>query len=262
MYLQTHADYLKANRLVLQPRGGAARARRRRALQGLGADPDPSNPIFDPAVEQWRSLIAQYAGGIPVNFLLAWVQRESAGNPCSYTSLRESGIFQLMPGQNMQQGGTTEGELRAACSGSSQQATRQLTDDELKRQVVSGIQYIQWARQMAHTLLSQAGVTWDESSPSFWAVVKLVFNYPGYIPQWLANATQQLGHPPADWNEFTSTINGYQSVLSNAAWVGSYGSGGGGIVDQFSNMSPTTKALIVGGITVAAVLLWNRKKRR
>lgn len=236
-------------------RSGGARGPSRYALQGLG---DDAQPVFNPSVEQWRSMLEKYASGMPVPFLLAWLQKESNGNPCSYTSLHESGIFQLMPGQNMQAGGTTEGELRAACIGASQQASRQLTGAELERQVESGVQYVQWARAQAHAILDAAGVKWDESSPSFWQLVKLVFNYPAPIPGWLANATAVLGRPPADWAEFRSTITGYSSVLDNAEWVGSFGIGGGGVL---SSLSPNSKTvLVVGGVLLTLLVL--RKKRR
>ncbi len=211
-----------------------ARRARRSAVRPMGDSTIPtivgSTVTFDAATEKWRDLVTRYAGDLPINFLLAWIQYESSGNPCDYTYLHESGIFQLMPPDNTNIGGTSEAALRAACSGSSNQATRPLTDDERKEQVVSGIKYVNWARGVAHSKLDAAGVTWDESTPDFWMMVKQVFNLPGPIAGWLSNATAQLGHPPATWGEMRSTITESSrdaDVLNNAEWVGAFGGGGG-----------------------------------
>lgn len=212
---------------------------------------DAAGTTFPASVEQWRDRVTSAAGDLPVEWLLAWIAKESGGNPCSYTQYRESGIFQLMPGSNMAAGNTTEAELRAACTGSSQKATRQLTSDELDVQVQSGIDYIDnYARPTAHRFLDAAGANWPESTADFWTMVKMVFNLPGPIAGWLANATTQLGHPPATWAELRSTINGYAVPLDNAEWVGAYGDGGG------SGTSSTNTLLLVGGLAAIAFLTW------
>lgn len=200
---------------------------------------------FPSSVEQWRPLVTAYAGGIPVDFLLAWIQKESGGDPCSYTSLRESGIFQLMPPDNTNVGGTSEAALRAQCSGGSHSQTRPLTDAEAQLQVQSGIRYINYAIDQAQQKLNAAGVSWPRSSTSFWQMVKLVFNYPGPIVGWLNAATQKLGHPPVDWDEFRGTISGYAGVLDNAEWVGARANP--------SALGDLTLPLILGG---GLAVLW------
>ncbi len=220
---------------------------------------DAAAPGFSAAVEAWRPLVTKNAGDLPVNFLMAWISRESGGDPCSYTTLRESGIFQLMPPDNTNIGGTTEAALRAACSGGSHSQTRPLTEEESNLQVQSGVKYVNYARAVAHKLLDAAGVTWDETTGDFWSVVKLVFNYPGYIPGWLANATQQLGHPPTSWNEFVSTISGYVDILNNAGWVGAYGAGGGSLLNLTSDQ---TTVLLLGGLALAVILVFKKPRRR
>jgi hypothetical protein len=194
---------------------------------------------FSPAVEIWRSVIEQYAGDLPVEFLLAWIQRESAGNPCSYTSMHESGIFQLMPPDNTDQGGTSEAALRTACIGSSQQMSHALTDAEIQEQVVSGIRYVNYVRAVAHHKLDAAGVNWPETSADFWKVVKLQHAYPGPTAGWLASR-------PATWADMRSNISGYSSVLDNAEWVGAYGEGGG------SSLGGWGSAIL--GVAIAAAL--------
>lgn len=208
-------------------------------------------PFFHDSVEYWRSLVEKYAGSIPVPFLLAWMQRESDGNPCSYTTMRESGLFQLMPPDNTDQGGTTEAALRAACVGSTQQTSRDLTDDEKNEQIRSGVQYVNVMRDRAHAKLRAAGLDWSESSPDFWRMVKLQHAYPGPTATWLTAATTKLGRPPATWDEFRSAINGYATVLDNAEWVGGYGIGGG---------TNTTALLALGGLALAGFLLWRSRR--
>jgi hypothetical protein len=186
---------------------------------------DGTSP-FQASTEAWRPLIERMAGDLPVEWLMAWDDRESGGNACSYTIYGEAGIFQLMPPDNIAQAGTTVAALRAACSGSSQSG-RALTAAEANEQVRSGVQYANYVRQLAHAKLDAAGVTWSERSPDFWQFAKLQHAYPGPTAGWLAQAKAELGHAPRSWQEFRSTISGYTDVLDNAEWVGAFGAGGG-----------------------------------
>lgn len=205
---------------------------------------------FPIAVEQWRPLLRRYGAGIPIDFLLAWIQRESGGNPCSYTTLRESGIWQLMPPDNTNTAGTTEAALRAACVGTTQQIARALTSAEADLQVSSGIRYVRAMIAAAKRKLAAAGVTWPETNSSFWAFVKLQHAYPGPSQGWLTAAKAQLGRAPRDFAELRSTISGYSSVLENAAWVGSFGAGGAG-----SALGP----LLLAGGAALLYYLWERR---
>lgn len=170
---------------------------------------------------------------------------------CSYTSMRESGLFQLMPGDNMNDGGTTEALLRPACSG--QTITRPFTDSEIREQMVSFARYLDKLIERAQAKLSAAGVDWPPGTPSFWMFVKLQHAYPGPSLGWLRGATQQLGHPPSDFAQMRSTVSGYASVLENAAWVGQFGGASGEI-------PVVTLALVAG----AGLLyyLWRRRRSR
>jgi hypothetical protein len=181
---------------------------------------------FPARVEAWRPLLAQYAGDIPVDFLLAWVQRESNGNVCSYTRLRESGIFQLMPPDNTNAGGTTEAALRTSCIGNTQLRLRPATPAENTLQVTSGIRYVEYARARTRAKLAAAGATWSESSPDFWMAVKLYHALPSAL-NYLQTYTKIYGRPPRNWAEFTSVIPSADTRslawLENARWVGSFG---------------------------------------
>ena len=230
-------------------------------MHGLGACEGgqqwAANNNAYPSVEQWRDLVTQMAGDLPPEFLLAWIACESGGNPCSYTSMGEAGLFQLMPPDNINTAGTTVAALRAACVGNTQQRARALTDDEKYEQVRSGIQYVNAMRQVAHNKLDAAGVDWPEDSADFWRFTKLQHAYPGPSARWLANATQQLGHPPASWAEMRSTIpGGYQGVLDNAEWVGTFGEGGGSVLSSLTS-SPES---ILWWLALGGVAWWAYKR--
>lgn len=189
---------------------------------------------FPTSVLQWKPLLYRYAS-IPgvdqvqlVNFLLGWIKIESGGNPCSYTSLRESGIIQLMPPDNTNVAGTTEAALRVACVPGTQMLARSLTSAEAQLQIVSGMRYVQYVFDQARKKLAAAGASWPTSSRDFWSMVKLGHAYPAPIAGWLAQATAKYGRPPRSWAEFRSAISGYQSVLDNAERTGAYATGGGG----------------------------------
>lgn len=218
--------------------------------------------MFPAMVEYWRGPLTPYASDLPMDFLLAWIQRESGGNPCSYTTLRESGIFQLMPPDNTNTGGTTEAALRAACSGSSQSMARQLTDAEIDEQVRSGIQYVQAMRAAAHRKLDAAGVPWGEDTADFWKIVKLQHAYPGPTATWLNAATQALGRAPANWDEMVQygvPAGGYQGVIDNANWVGSYGVG---FFSRLADSPGSILGFVVGLAGFAGIWYWMRSKRK
>lgn len=201
-------------------------------------------PIMATNVLRWAPLLEKYRGTIPLQYLFAWIQKESNGNPCSYTTLRESGIFQLMYPGNLNEGGTTEEKLRAACVGTTQQASRPLTAAETEEQVRSGIQYVNAAKAYARKY-----VDWPESNPDFWKMVKMVHVAPARVKQYAPGAKSWAefraraaagGNTPANW-------------LDNADWVGSYGVGAGGV---------STAALVLVGLAAVGAVFYLRSRRR
>ncbi len=192
------------------------------------------------------------AGG--ADFWLAWIQRESGGNPCSYTSLRESGLFQLMPPDNTGRGGTTEQLLRAACVAGSQSASRPLTEADVREQMVSFQRYLAYITDRAIAKLAAAGVTWSKDSPDFWKMVKFQHTLPGPTAAWLSMATRALGRPPSSWDEMApyATMAGIPAKwVENASWVGSFGRGG---------EIPVVLAAIAVGSAVM-YYLWRKRRR-
>lgn len=210
---------------------------RRLPLHGLG-DTAVGAP-FPASVMAWSDLVDAYRNGVPLNFLLAWIWKESNGNPCSYTSLHESGIYQLMAGDNLNTAGTTEAAIHPVppCSPGVQTTAyySSLNDDQRLEQVKSGMRYIEAMRQKTAQQLATYGYDWDETMPSFWQMVKMQHVAPAVITANLQQMTDALNHVPANWAEWRSAgpmWNGYPvpaSWLDNAETVGAFGIGGGGI---------------------------------
>ena len=105
------------------------------------------------------------------------------------------------------------------CNG--QNCTRDLTADEAKIQVTSGIAYVKSCRDRARNQLQQQGLTWDEAGSDFWSLVKMQHNLPSipvkYIPLL----------KPFSWEDFKNGViknepkyNG-SSIFSNAEDIGS-----------------------------------------
>jgi hypothetical protein len=112
-------------------------------VAGLGtavpAAAQPATRTFPAPVEVWRSLIELEAAGsgVPIEFLLSWVQHESYGNPCSLGIPGvEAGIAQTYHPDDDRFGATFD-QLRAACVPDTQTLARPLTADEKDLQVKS-----------------------------------------------------------------------------------------------------------------------------
>lgn len=218
---------------------------------------------FSPTTEQWRDLVTSMAGDLPINFLMAWIDKESGGNPCDATSLQEYGIFQLMSPDNIATAGTTVAQMHPAppCVAGNVRTISSfsaLTSDQANEQVRAGIQYVNAARTRAHQMLDAAGYTdgWTENDASFWQMVKMVFNGPAAVPASLLNATAQLGTNPSDWATWRSTVTTIPSSwLDNAEQVGAYGAGGGSV---FSSLTSPMSLLVIGGALALFAYLWRR----
>lgn len=220
-----------------------------------------------PQVEAWRDLVEELAGDLPVEFLLAWIGWESGGDPCSWTSYQEAGIFQLMPPDNLTQGGTTMAMMHpvppcGASSGSPRSSRSALPDDVAREQVRAGVQYVNYCRNYVRGKLSTYGYTWDESDYGFWALVKMVHALPSVVGKMLqAGIDGSGGDHPADWE----TIKRYAfaqgvvntTLTTNAESVGQYGAGGGSVLDSLGGSSGM---LGIAALTFGLWYLWKRVK--
>jgi hypothetical protein len=181
--------------------------------------PAPARPY---GVESWRPLVAEMAGDIPVEVLLRWIKHESGGNPCSTGKIVngasiENGLFQLYSPDDDHI--ATPAQLHGSfCSG--QKVLRDLSLDEARIQVASGIAYVRNCRERARAQLKQGGVEWDETGSDFWSLVKMQHNLPSvpktYIPKL----------HPSSWSEFKEGVikarpdYGKSTIFSNAEDIG------------------------------------------
>jgi hypothetical protein len=160
---------------------------------------------FAPQVEQWRPLLSRFGSDLPTNFLLAWLAKESGGNPCAVGIAGvEAGLFQTFHPEDDRFGASFD-QLRAACSGGSQSLARALTPDEAALQVLSGTNLVRSFRNTARAQLAQVGGRWGEGSTDFWSLVKLQHALPavaGMLPQ----ITQRLGRAPSGFGEFHQQV--------------------------------------------------------
>jgi exosome complex component RRP41 len=183
--------------------------------------PAPKRPY---GVESWRPLVTEMAGDIPVEVLLRWIKHESGGNPCSTGAPAktgggsiENGIFQLYSPDDDHL--ATPAQLHGSfCSG--QTCTRDLTLDEARIQVASGIAYVRICRDRARAQLKQAGVTWDEAGTDFWSLVKMQHNLPSVPKQYIPKLR------PSSWSEFKQGVLKAQpnyaktTIFTNAEDIG------------------------------------------
>ena len=183
--------------------------------------PAPKRPY---GVESWRPLVTEMAGDIPVEVLLRWIKHESGGNPCSTGAPAktgggsiENGIFQLYSPDDDHL--ATPAQLHGSfCSG--QTCTRDLTLEEARIQVASGIAYVRICRDRARAQLKQAGVTWDEAGTDFWSLVKMQHNLPSVPKQYIPKLR------PSSWSEFKQGVLKAQpnyaktTIFTNAEDIG------------------------------------------
>lgn len=203
---------------------------------------------FQASVEQWRALASQYAADAPTDFMLDWISKESSGNRCNLTTsagFSEVGLFQLDAG-NAAMGGVDLGTLRNGCTG---QTDTSGTSDDLTLAMSSGVDYIKALKALVHQRLSSAGTDWDESTPDFWALVRLCHAAgTGAMASWLGAATANLGRGPANWDEFVSA-----SGASGNHWIAvsaENGSWGAGFAPTFLDtiLGANSSWLVVAGL--------------
>jgi hypothetical protein len=170
--------------------------------------PPPKRPY---GVESWRPLVTEMAGDMPVEVLLRWIKRESGGNPCATGKIVngqsiENGLFQLYSPDDDHL--ATPAQLHGSfCSG--QTCTRDLTLDEARIQVASGLAYVRNCRDRARAQLKQAGVTWDENGKDFWSLVKMQHNLPSVPKQYIPQLR------PSSWSDFKQGVLKAQPNYAN-----------------------------------------------
>jgi hypothetical protein len=189
-----------------------------------------------------RSLAAAY--GIPVAFVLSWIQHESGGNPCavgnagavdSKGQALETGILQLMSPGDIQLAGTTVAEMRVNCSANlhsgldiEQKPLRPLTSDEMKIHAGKSLDYIAAVTRIVDGSFARHGVSWPKTSTDYWTMVKAYHAGQGIPTAGLDASVKGLGHAPSSWAEFKQGIenllaSGQRPLgLTRERWQGAF----------------------------------------
>jgi hypothetical protein len=240
----------------------------------------PAIPIFSGQIEQWRPMIQAVAPELPINFMLAWLKKESGGNPCA-TGIPgvEAGIGQTYHPDDDKYGATFA-QLRAACAGGSQQQARPLTEDEKALQVTDFVNRVRAAVAGAQQDAAAVGLQWGFNTADFWSLVKSKHGLPVIGTQLLPLVTQQLGRPPTGWSEFHSVVqqipassmpqpvaryaaspstsgraNRLEDIMANAEDTGQYGGG-------FVTVNNLLKIMILGAGAWGFYQLFKALRRR
>lgn len=163
---------------------------------------------FSPTVEQWRNVLAPRARalGIPLDFLLAWLQIESGGNPCSVGFHGEQdpndGLFKFEAGISQAffsaltraqlfattVQGVSLTTLRAPCVGDTQRQARSLTAAEIAANVNLFLADVTRKINVARQQVGVTRVNWPTTSEDFWMLVKLQHGLPCVSRSFLAPA--------------------------------------------------------------------------
>lgn len=187
---------------------------------------------FSRSVEVWRPLAERYVNDAPTDFLLDWIRGESGGNRCNLTTsagFPEVGLFQL-DSSNASAAGIDQDVLRQGCSGSTDNGS----DADRELAMSSGVAYINYLKQLAHSRLQIFGTDWSESDPGFWAFVRYHFSAgTGAAQSALSRATSALGHAPSSWTELVAygspSAHWAEVATANGEFARGWTGGGGTI---------------------------------
>lgn len=172
------------------------------------------------SVEKWRPLVAKHNNNLPIEFLLAWIAKESGGNPASLGAITEVGIFQIDMQDGPRYGGTLESLHRNFAAPSSQTLLRPLTDAEKVLQVTTGVAMVADYRDRSRARLAEVYANWPEGSSDFWSLVKWHHNLPAYTKPLLRDYVAANGAPPGTFDAWAAWVNGGDrpSYVSERYW--------------------------------------------
>lgn len=262
----------------------------RRPAMGMGDVALPTLPgVFRASAEQWRGDLERAAPDIPTNFLVAWLDLESGGNPCSTgfvppSGKDEAGIWQTMHPQDDRYG-ASYAELRSGCAATTPGqigSGGQIIDASAINHSaqMAGLGMVRDYIDRASAQLAALGMAgaWHKGTTDFWKAVKSFHGLPCIMGDLLPRVVARFGMP-SDWDDFrekamqfspaeTGSCAGFASapskegrrnrledIFGNASTVGKWG---GGVLASL----PVTGAAL---ITVAAaglllVILWRRRR--
>jgi hypothetical protein len=234
----------------------AAARLRSKGLAGwpsLGAVYEPGK---NKLVERWRGYVAKYLSDAPEDFILAWINEESGGNPKDRTALDERGIMQVMPSEATDMG-MSPVDFDFLLLGDGDPGY----DPDRHFQISTKL--VRYKQRVADAYLKKFGV--DFSGQDYWTFVKLVHGLPSIAHDGMAAFVAANGHEPAsfddfaNWIRFTNWTTGGRSpdnvshIIQNAQDAGAWAGG------SDTDLMPWIVGL---GLLGTAYLVWDSRKPR
>lgn len=183
-------------------------------LTGKKKTPEASPVKMNMTAETWRPVVMALVipKRINLDFCIAWIAKESGGNPCAWGSAnakgpdghpREQGIGQLYNPDDFTRFKIPSGSLRVYCVPGSQKCSRKLTSDEILDQAKWLIELIAYCRERAGKISADNHLQW--SGKDMYKLIKLWHGLPGLVSG-VSRFTKQVGRPPSDWQEYKNLV--------------------------------------------------------
>ncbi len=144
-----------------------------------------------PSVTSWTPYVRDLAesAGLPLAWVLRWIQVESGGNPFAVGNAtavgpdgfpREMGLSQLYNPDDLRTFGLSSAQLRAGAVGNTQRAARALTEDEKRYHASAAVRHMTRDRDRSRAALNGAHVVgWSERDRL--TLAKLEHGLPGLV---------------------------------------------------------------------------------
>lgn len=176
---------------------------------------------FPALVERWRSFVVDNNDAVDpqdVDANLMWIQVESGGNTCSRGIPGvEAGIYQLFFPDDARFGATFD-ELAVGCGEGPGGTDLQLTDEQKRKQVSSGMNKVADCRTKARLARDRNSLSWAEDTKDFWALVKLVHaGGAGYVNDFLPQVVGAGGPPDTFETLYERMLDFDASNITNPA---------------------------------------------
>lgn len=167
-------------------------------------------PGLSARTRSWAAELDQVRGGVPLPFLLRWVQRESDGDPCSLGSIYEVGIGQLNTQDGPQFGYTREQLHPDDCANNVDRAA----------QVGSLVAMCSAYIMQASNRLDARGLSWRGSDVL--CMAKLIHALPVLTTVYLSDATNK--DQAKSWSDFRAYLEALPRAEAVALWgdIGRY----------------------------------------
>ena len=142
---------------------------------------------------RWRKRVAPLARGVPLDFVLAWIDRESDGKPETVSKLGERGLFQVHPDERDWLLALTPAQFAALTDPAQQDAAIKI-----------GMRLVRKYAMYARRYLTEVGAEWH--GRDFWQLVKLFHGAFALPPYGLRAFAAANGRGPVGWDEFRTWL--------------------------------------------------------